>query len=120
MGDRETITRILSYVSDDRDLEERVIDAANWTTSTVEDSYETIPVGILRSRLKMEKLSWYGQINCLSNEDRQQRRHEPRNLTCQCDSLAEAWSNSIQMLHGFAFLSNFFDRSSFFGRLLGS
>ena len=51
MGDRETITRILSYVSDDRDLEERVIDAATWTTSTVEDSYRTIPVGILACRI---------------------------------------------------------------------
>ena len=50
------------------------------------------------------KLSWYGQSSeCLSNEDRQHRNENQQTSACQCDSRAQAWLDSIHMLHGFAF-----------------
>jgi len=106
--DREKLKNELSSVIEDPGLIERVLEALSWTISTAKDSnrdyssWDSCVQDCAASAIV--KLPWYGQSpDCLSNEDR--RKEPPPDTECQtqCDSRAEAWLNSIQMLHGFAF-----------------
>jgi len=113
-SDFETIIRgpyadkYLSYINDDPVVRDRILDGLTWAASTVKDSYRDYSswgscVQDCAASAVMN-LSWYGQATeCLSNEDRQHRNEKQKSSSCQCDSRAEAWLYSIQMLHGFAF-----------------
>ena len=81
---------------------DRVLDALSWTIDCEGLPIVLFQLGFLRAGLCGQcyyGLSWYGQApECLSNEDRQHRNEKQQTSTCQCDSRAEAWLNSIQTL----------------------
>ena len=87
---------------------DRIVHAVNWTAFMYLDSsrnFSSWDSCVHDCAASAIKLSWYGQSSeCLPNEDRQHRNENQQTYsTCQCDSRAQAWLNSIQTLHGFAF-----------------